>query len=119
MVAAISDTSIPAQIGHPRCRAILGSRRPRSEGSLGADLRGRRSAFVFGNSSGGILAPDAAGQQLSIPKLALYGESRPEAVEIFLTKVMQMPPPAVAGMRKSPFWPGLEELAHTLSSDVP
>jgi hypothetical protein len=29
-----------------------------------------------------------------------------------------MPPPAVAGMRKSPFGPALEALAHTLTYDV-
>jgi hypothetical protein len=32
--------------------------------------------------------------------------------------VMQMPAPAVAQMRKSPMWPGLEKLAHTLSYDL-
>jgi pimeloyl-ACP methyl ester carboxylesterase len=102
------------------------------------------SAFVFGNSSGGLLAVDAAAQGLSIPKLAVYeppvildasrassfealaqeldeaaaGNRRSEAVELYFTKVMQMPAPAVAGMRKSPMWPGLEELAHTLGYDL-
>jgi pimeloyl-ACP methyl ester carboxylesterase len=102
------------------------------------------SAFVFGNSSGAFLALDAAVQGLAIPKLAIYeppvildasransfgglakelaalaaGNRRSEAVEMFLTKVMQMPAPAVAPMRESPMWSGLEKLAHTLSYDL-
>jgi hypothetical protein len=39
---------------------------------------------------------------------------RSEAVELYFTKVMQMPAPAVAGMRSSPMWAGLERLAHTI-----
>jgi pimeloyl-ACP methyl ester carboxylesterase len=102
------------------------------------------SAFVFGNSSGGLLALDAAVRGLPIPKLVLYeppvildpnqaksfeglakqlheaaaGNRRSEAVELFFTKVIQMPPPAVAQMRNAPMWAGLEELAHTLSYDL-
>jgi pimeloyl-ACP methyl ester carboxylesterase len=102
------------------------------------------SAFVFGNSSGGLLALDAAARGLPISKLALYeppvivdasraksfegpagqldeaaaGGRRSEAVELYLTQVMQMPPPAVAQMRRSPMWAGLETLAHTLSYDL-
>lgn len=102
------------------------------------------AASVFGNSSGALLALDAAVQGLSIPKLILYeppvildparakafedlakqldeaaaGNRRSEAVELYFTRVMQMPAPAVAQMRKSPMWPGLEKLAHTLSYDL-
>ncbi|MDB5051291.1 MAG: alpha/beta hydrolase fold protein [Fibrobacteres bacterium] len=102
------------------------------------------SAYVFGNSSGAFLALDGAVQGLAIPKLVLYeppvildkdrakyfeglskeldeaaaGNRRSDAVESYFTKVMQMPAPAVAQMRKSPMWPGLEELAHTLSYDL-
>ncbi len=73
------------------------------------------SAFVFGNSSGGLLALDAAARGLTIPKLVLYEPPvildasrakyfealakqldqaaaegrRSEAVELFFTKVMQ------------------------------
>lgn len=101
-------------------------------------------ASVFGNSSGGLLALDAAARGLSIPKLVLYEppvildagrarsfealakqldeavaeNRRAEAVELFFTKVMQMPAPAVAQMRKSPMWAGLEQLAHTLGYDL-
>lgn len=102
------------------------------------------TAFVFGNSSGGLLALDAAVQGLAIPKLVLYeppvildagrarsfealakqldeavaGNRRAEAVELFFTKVMQMPEPVVAQMRRAPMWAGLEQLAHTLSGDL-
>jgi pimeloyl-ACP methyl ester carboxylesterase len=102
------------------------------------------SAAVFGNSSGGLLALDAAAEGLSIPKLVVYeppvildadrarsfealakqlaeaaaGNRRSEAVELYFTKVMRMPAPAVARMRESPMWAGLEHLAHTLSYDL-
>jgi pimeloyl-ACP methyl ester carboxylesterase len=102
------------------------------------------SAFVFGNSSGALLALDAAAQHHTIPKLACYEPPvvldpdrvmafeglatqlaeaaatgrRAEAAERFLTQVIQMPAPAVAQMRTSPVWPGLEALAHTLSYDL-
>ncbi|MFP2904198.1 alpha/beta fold hydrolase [Pyxidicoccus sp. 3LFB2] len=102
------------------------------------------SAFVFGNSSGGLLALDAAAQGLPIPKLVLYeppvildtrrakhfealakqldeasaGGRRSEAVELYFTQVMQMPEPGVARMRASPMWEGLTGLAHTLSYDL-
>jgi pimeloyl-ACP methyl ester carboxylesterase len=102
------------------------------------------AASVFGNSSGALLALDAAAQGLSIPKLVLYeppvildperaksfeglatqldeaarANRRSEAVELYFTKVMQMPAPNVEQMRKSPMWAGLERLAHTLSYDL-
>ncbi|NPD27357.1 alpha/beta fold hydrolase [Corallococcus exiguus] len=102
------------------------------------------SAAVFGNSSGGLLALDAAARGVPIPKLAVYeppvildagrarafedlakqldeaaaGNRRAEAVELYFTKVMQMPAPAVAQARKAPMWTGLEHLAHTLSYDL-
>jgi pimeloyl-ACP methyl ester carboxylesterase len=102
------------------------------------------SAFVFGISSGGLLALDAAARGLPVPKLALYeppvildanraeafeglagrldeaiaGGRRAEAVELFFTQAMQLPAPAVAQMRRSPTWAGLEALAHTLSHDL-
>lgn len=102
------------------------------------------SAAVFGNSSGGLLALDAAASGLAMTKLAVYeppfvldparaesfiglakhldeavaADRRGEAAELFLTKVVQVPPPAVEGMRKSPMWSGLEHIAHTLSHDL-
>jgi pimeloyl-ACP methyl ester carboxylesterase len=102
------------------------------------------AAAVFGNSSGGLLALDAAARGLSIPKLAVYEppvildagrarafedlakqldeavaeNRRADAVELYFTKVMQVPAPAVAQMRKAPMWAGLAHLAHTLSYDL-
>ena len=101
------------------------------------------SACVFGNSSGALLGLDGALRGLSISKLVLFEPPfvdaarakifasiaqqldqaivegrRGDAAELFLTKVVQMPAPAVAQMRKSPMWAGLERLAHTLSYDV-
>jgi pimeloyl-ACP methyl ester carboxylesterase len=102
------------------------------------------SAAVFGMSSGGLLGFDAAAHGLAISRLALYeppvildtaraasleaiarqlddaaaADRRADAVELCLTQVMHMPAPAIAQMRRSPMWSGLEELAHTLSYDV-
>jgi pimeloyl-ACP methyl ester carboxylesterase len=101
------------------------------------------SAFVFGGSSGAVLALDGAARGLPIGKLALYeppfivDDGRPplpddyvarltelasagrrgDAVEYFMTQAMGMPAEAVAGMRGAPFWPALEGVAHTLAYD--
>ena len=102
------------------------------------------SAFVFGHSSGAVLALEAA-RRLSgkITKLALYeppfiiDDSRPavpqdavphltrlvssgrrsEAVEYFMTEV-GTPAEMIAQMRQSPMWPGLEAVANTLPYDI-
>ena len=101
-------------------------------------------AFVFGHSSGAILALEAARLlPTKIAKLAVYeppfiiDDSRPpapeeyaahltelvssgrrgEAVEYFMTEV-GVPAEGVAQMRQSPMWPGLEAVAHTLAYDV-
>jgi pimeloyl-ACP methyl ester carboxylesterase len=103
------------------------------------------TAFVHGQSSGAVLALEAAkALPGKITKLSLYeppfiiddsrplppenydsqisqlvgGNRRGEAVEYFLTKVVGMPAPAVAGMRKSPMWAASEKLAHTLPYDI-
>lgn len=102
------------------------------------------SAFVYGHSSGAVLALEAAARGLAITKLALYeppflvDDSRPrppadlaaqltrlissgrrgDAVELFLTKGVGMPIDVVAQMRTSPFWPELAGMAHTVVYDV-
>lgn len=102
------------------------------------------SAAVFGNSSGGLLALDAAAQGLAITRLAVHEPPvildanraaslvrlaneldevvaearRTQAVELYFTRVMQMPVPAVAQLRRTPMWAEFEDLAHTLSHDV-
>jgi pimeloyl-ACP methyl ester carboxylesterase len=101
------------------------------------------SAYGVGHSSGAVLALEAAHRGLPITKLALYeppffvDDSRPpvpadyverltelastgrrgDAVEFFLTKAVEVPPEAVAGMRTGPFWPTMEAVAHTLAYD--
>lgn len=102
------------------------------------------SAFVFGHSSGAVLALEAARLLPSkITKLAVYeppfiiDDSRPpappdfavhlgelaatgrrgEAVEAFMTFV-GTPAEMVAQMRQSPMWPQLEALAQTFAYDA-
>ena len=83
------------------------------------------SAFVFGHSSGAVLALEAARLlPTKITKLAVYeppfiiDASRPPApqVEYFMT-VVGTPAEMVAQMRQSPMWPGLEAVANTLAYD--
>ncbi len=98
------------------------------------------SACVFGYSSGAILALMAAARGLTITKLALYdppflvdaqssrrfkdlvgqlaeliaSDHRGEAVELFQTQAVGIPVEVVAQLRQAPFWPALEDIAHTL-----
>jgi pimeloyl-ACP methyl ester carboxylesterase len=100
--------------------------------------------YVFGNSSGAVLALRAAGQGLAISKLALYeppfivDDSRPplpddylevltelvsegrrgDAVEYFMTTAVGLPSEFVDQMRQEPFWPAFEAVAHTLPYDA-
>jgi alpha-beta hydrolase superfamily lysophospholipase len=101
------------------------------------------SAFVYGTSSGGALALEAAASGLAIRKLALWEppyildeNSRPpadtartytelvsagrrgEAVEYFMGRVVGLPPEFVAQARNAPWWPAQEALAHTLAYDA-
>jgi pimeloyl-ACP methyl ester carboxylesterase len=102
------------------------------------------SAFVFGHSSGAVLALEAARLlPTKITKLALYeppffvDDSHPalpkdyvahldeliatgrrgDAVEYFMTAAVGMPPEAFAPMRSDPMWPALQAVAHTLPYD--
>lgn len=93
------------------------------------------SAYVFGYSSGAVLALRAAGQGRAITRLALYeppptGERfgsltprleelvsagrRGDAVELFQIEGVGIPPDVVAQLRNAPFRPGLEQMAPTL-----
>jgi pimeloyl-ACP methyl ester carboxylesterase len=101
------------------------------------------SAFLFGTSSGAVLALEAAASGLPISKLALWEppfildeNARPptdqveqytqmiaegrrgDAVEYFMTKVVSMPAEFVAQARTQPWWPAQEALAHTLAYDA-
>lgn len=102
------------------------------------------SAFVFGHSSGAVLALEAAQQRPGqITKLALYeppfivDDSRPplptdyvarlnaataagrpgDALEIFMTQAVGMPPEVIPQMRQAPFWTSSEAVAHTIAYD--
>jgi pimeloyl-ACP methyl ester carboxylesterase len=101
------------------------------------------SAFLYGTSSGAVLALDAAASGLAITKLALWEppfildeNARPpadqveqydkmiaegrrgDAVEYFMTKVVGLPPEFAAQARSAPFWKAQEDLAHTLAYDA-
>ncbi|MFI6230082.1 alpha/beta fold hydrolase [Micromonospora echinospora] len=101
------------------------------------------SAYVYGLSSGAILAARAAAQGLTITGLALFeppfavdgragprpglaatlaelvaADRRAEAVELFMTAAVGLPGEAVAGMRHDPSWSFLERMAHTLAYDT-
>jgi pimeloyl-ACP methyl ester carboxylesterase len=98
---------------------------------------------VFGESSGGNLALEAAARGLTITRLAVWepnfliDDSRPplpdeyvrqltelvssgrrgDAVEYFMTKAVGLPDEFVAPMRDTPIWVGMEAVAHTLAYD--
>jgi pimeloyl-ACP methyl ester carboxylesterase len=101
------------------------------------------SAYAFGQSSGAVLALEAAAHGLAITKLAMYeppfgvDESRPplpenyvgrltdlivsdrrgDAVELFMAAAVGVPAEMLAGMRQMPMWPDLEAAAPTLLYD--
>lgn len=101
------------------------------------------SAYLYGLSSGAILAAYAAAEGLPVTGLALFeppfqagrhGGAKPglseqltelvaagrrgDAVELFLTAAVGLPAEAVAGMRGMPAWSWMEGLAHTLAYDT-
>jgi pimeloyl-ACP methyl ester carboxylesterase len=101
------------------------------------------SAHLYGVSSGGALALEAAAAGLAIDKLALYevpysvGDDashrwreyveqlgpvlaegrRGDAVELFM-QVAGASEESIGSARSSPMWPGLEAIAHTLAYDA-
>jgi Alpha/beta hydrolase family len=100
-------------------------------------------AHVHGVSSGGMFALEAAAAGLAIQRLAVYevpydvapdasqrnqayreqlraalaGGRRGDAVELFM-RLAGSSDEDIAGARSSPYWPGLEALAHTLAYDA-
>jgi pimeloyl-ACP methyl ester carboxylesterase len=101
------------------------------------------SAGLYGESSGGNLALEAAARGLAITKIAVWeanvlvddsrpplphdyvqrltelsaSDSRDEAVAHFLTTAVGIPAEYLAAMRESPMWAGMEAVAHTLAYD--
>jgi pimeloyl-ACP methyl ester carboxylesterase len=101
------------------------------------------SAFLYGTSSGAVLALEAAANGLPITRLALWeppyvlepsrrppadaattytelvsAGRRGDAVEYFMAKVVGLPPEFVSQARTQPFWDAQEALAHTLAYDA-
>ena len=101
------------------------------------------SAHLYGVSSGGALALEAAAAGLAIDKVAVYevpydmGEDWPQqwqeyaeqldvalaegrrgdAFELFM-RIADSSEDAIEGARNSPMWPDLEAIAHTLAYDA-
>lgn len=101
-------------------------------------------AVVYGHSSGGVLALEAAAAGVAMEVLCVYeppyllgeasgrlagdlaarlsglvAEGRPdEAVVCFLTEAAGEPEAEVAGLRDSPSWQTMRSLAHTLVYDI-
>ncbi|WP_336206367.1 alpha/beta fold hydrolase [Nonomuraea sp. LPB2021202275-12-8] len=111
------------------------------------DLRALVEAFgervmVFGGSSGGALALEAAAAGVDIARLAVFeppyvtdpgrpplpshaelgalveAGRRGEAVELFMTKGADLPAELVGGMKGQPFWASMEAAAHTLAYEA-
>ncbi len=95
--------------------------------------------FVYGHSSGGALALEAAAAGVALRKVAVYevpytgrdpgpalaealdelaaSGRRDEAAERFLA-LTGAPPEAIASIKASPGWPRMRALAHTLSREL-
>jgi pimeloyl-ACP methyl ester carboxylesterase len=102
-----------------------------------------RPAILFGWSSGCLLALDAAAAGLPVAGLVLFeppvvvddvrpplpsdyveqldafvaAGRRDKAAELFMTAAAMMPPEAIPGMKQSPYWAPVEEIAHTIAYD--
>lgn len=102
------------------------------------------SAALFGHSSGGVLALEAAMGGMPIERLVVYEppymlegtrplpsadlfdrlrvlvreDRREEAVALFYTEAVALPPAVIDGMRAAPVWGRLTALAHTLPYDI-
>jgi pimeloyl-ACP methyl ester carboxylesterase len=101
------------------------------------------TAYVYGLSSGAILAAYATAEGLPVTGLALFeppfqsgphgggkpglaerlaelvsADRRGDAVALFLTDAVGVPAEAVAGMRGMPEWSWMEGQAHTLAYDT-
>ncbi|MET8146384.1 alpha/beta hydrolase [Sphaerisporangium sp. NPDC005288] len=100
------------------------------------------SALVFGGSSGGALALEAAHAGSKISKLVVFeppyvtdgsraalpsekeisdlvrAGRRGDAVELFMVKGADVPAEMIGQLREQPFWAGMEDIAHTLAYEA-
>lgn len=102
------------------------------------------SVSVFGHSSGGVLALEAAMQGMPIERLVVYEppymlegtrplpptdlvdrlralireDRRDDAIVVFYTEAVGLPAAKIDGMRATPVWGRLTALAHTLPYDT-
>jgi pimeloyl-ACP methyl ester carboxylesterase len=100
--------------------------------------------FVFGHSSGAVIALEAAARGVPIARVVAYEppyivddtRSRPgtdladrldalvasgrrgDAAKLFLTEAVGVPPEVVAMIEGSPDWPSMTAISHTLAYDV-
>ena len=156
--AVDTSTSRLAALLAPRLTVFHYDRRGRGDGGdtapyavereiedLGALIdEAGRWAFLYGMSSGGALALEAAARGLAATKLALYeppfvlDNDRPgtpedfptklaeltsagrrgDAVEFFLTEGPGVPAEAIAQMRQTAIWPQFEAVDHTPAYDT-
>ncbi|HSX28246.1 MAG TPA: alpha/beta hydrolase [Candidatus Saccharimonadales bacterium] len=101
-------------------------------------------AYIYGQSSGAALTLLAASSGIGITKIAVFeppfstgkGERElpagapkhlmdlmakdkwSDTMEYFLTKLVGIPAPAVAGMKSQPMWEGMRKFAHSLPYDA-
>ena len=102
------------------------------------------SPFVFGHSSGAVLALEAAARGVRMAKLVAYeppyivndtrarpgidladrlavlaaADRRGDAARLFLTEAVGVPDDVVAMIESGPDWPSMTALAHTLAYDI-
>jgi pimeloyl-ACP methyl ester carboxylesterase len=100
--------------------------------------------FVFGHSSGAVLALEAAASGAPMRKLVVYeppyivddnrtrpgtdladrvealvaADRRSDAAKLFLAEAVEAPPEVIAMIEASPDWPGMTSIAHTLPYDL-
>ncbi|MDQ1423936.1 MAG: hypothetical protein QOD72_1434 [Acidimicrobiaceae bacterium] len=160
VVGALSDRSAPrsfaARLASDLCvytydrrgRGASADTRPYSVERELDDLAAMISAaggeaFVFGHSSGAVLALEAAARRLPVRKLAVYeppyivddtrtrpatlGERvtaliasgrRGDALRLFLTEGPQLPSEVIAAMEAGEGWAAMEAISHTLPYDL-
>lgn len=87
---------------------------------LAAELATRFTVFNYarrGRGSSGDTPPYAVEREIEDLEALIAEGRRGEALELFMRRVGS-PDEVIAEARQSPFWPGLEAIAHTLAYDA-